>query len=117
MADHFAYEQKPNARFDGIPLFFARRWGGNPQEPFARDGIVFISMEPAVPITIYGYSVTSPYPEDRDSERFAWTERRSFLAWCYSTMEPSGEVGFVPADDVTEISREEFEAAAAASWR
>lgn len=117
MADKFNYEQEPTAPFDGQPLFFARTWGGNPQEPFVRDGIAYISMEPAVPITIYGYSVTSPYSEDQDTERFSWLERQSFLAWCYSTMEPRGEIGFVPLSEVHEISREEFEAAAAASWR
>lgn len=115
MADGFAYEQEPAAPFDGQPVFFSRRYGGNPQEPFARDGIVYISMEPAVPVTIYGYSVALT-GEDATTARFAWEQRRSFCAWCYSVMEPSGEPGFVPFDDVTEITREEFEAAAATRW-
>jgi hypothetical protein len=114
----FNYEVEPDAPFAGAgqPLFFKRRWGGNPHEPFERDGIVYVSMSPAEAITIYGYSIRL-YGEDADQARYAWSMRESFYTWCYSVMEPRGEPGFVPLAEVQEITREEFEAAAAAKWR
>ena len=111
----FSYEHPPTAPFDGQPVFFRREWGGNPQEPYMRDGMVYISMEPAEVITIYGYSFALT-GEDATTAKYAWEARRSFCAWCYSVMEPRGEPGFVPLDDVQEITREEFEQAAAARW-
>jgi hypothetical protein len=115
----FDYEQEPYAPFadGGQPLYFKRRYGGNPQPDREIDGILHVDMSPAQAIWIYGYSVTSRYAEDKPQERFAWNERGSFLTWCYSVMEPRGEPGFVPLAEVQEITREEFEAAAAAKWR
>jgi hypothetical protein len=118
MSTTFDYQAEPDAPFalDGQPLFFKRRWGGNPQEPFERDGIVYVSMAPAKAITIYGYSIRL-YGEDADSARYAWSMRESFCAWCYSVMEPRGEPGFVPLAEVQEITREEFEEAGTRRWQ
>jgi hypothetical protein len=117
MTETFHYDQEPDAPFAGAgqPLFFKRQWGGNPQEPFERDGIVYVSMAPAEPVTIYGYSIRLT-GEDADAARYAWSMRESFCSWCYSVMEPRGEPGFVPLAEVQEITREEFEAAAAERW-
>ena len=119
----FAYPHRPYAQFadDGQPKYFRRRYGGNPP-PFARQQIGgrvvrVLSMEPVEEIYIYGYSYNSNYPEDRDVQQHAWQSRRNFLAYCYSTMCPHGEPGFVAVDVTEEISQEDFERAAAQEWK
>jgi hypothetical protein len=114
----FHYEHPPYAQFgdENQPLFFRRRYGGNPQPPEMYEGVVHFDLTPDVPIWIYGYSVASLYAEDREAERHAWQQRRSFQAWCYSVMCPTGEPGMVPLDAVEEITQEAFEIAAARSW-
>jgi hypothetical protein len=77
--------------------------------------MVFLDMTPAEPIWIYGFSIRLT-GEDWHSCQDAWARRRAFYAICASVMEPRGEPGFVPADDVEPITREEFEYAAAEGW-
>jgi hypothetical protein len=114
----FTYEREPYAPFadEGQPLFFRRRYGGNPQPQHERDNTIFVDLSPAQAIWIYGYSYQSEYPEDRALDPEVWQRRRAFFAWNHSVMEPRGEPGYVPLDAVEEISREEFEAAAARDW-
>jgi hypothetical protein len=114
----FDYEREPYAQWadDGQPLFWRRAYGGNPQPAFEYGGMLYVDMSPARQIWIYGYSAPSQFKEDHPLERETWERRRAFPAWCYSVMEPRGEPGIVPLDAVEEISREEFEAAAARDW-
>jgi hypothetical protein len=118
----FDYEGRtPYARFadGGQPLYFRRRYGQETEPPVPPPfpGAVVVSLAPAEPITIYGYSYQSSYAEDRAHDPETWNRRRAFFAWCCSVMEPRGEPGYVPLDAVEEISREEFEAAAERGWR
>lgn len=113
----FRYEYEPDAPFAefGQPLFFRRPYGGNPEASHKEGNTVFVSMEPARPIWIYGYSIRLT-GSDAASCRDAWERRLAFYAYCYSVMEPRGEPGFVPAEDVQAITREQFEYAAAEGW-
>jgi hypothetical protein len=115
----FEYEHKLYAQFAdaGQPLFFKRLIGGNPEPAFERGGTIFVSLEPAEPTWVYGYSSTSEYAEDRTLEIEVWNRRRAFWSWNFSVIEPNGEPGSVPLDAVEEITREEFEAAAARGWQ
>jgi hypothetical protein len=62
-------------------------------------------------LAIYGFAARSPYPEDRAYEQSVWEQRAAFCAWCYSRIEPEGNLGFVALnDDLTEITQEQFEA-------
>jgi hypothetical protein len=118
----FSYEHTPYAvnADDNQPLFFRRRYGGNP-EPRGQVMIHgrpmdVISLVPEEPIYIYGYSYDSEYAEDRVLQRDAWERARRFWACCFSVMCPEGEPGSVPLDEVEPITREDFEAAAARGW-
>jgi hypothetical protein len=115
----FRYEREPYAPWAdaGQPLFFRRRYGGDPQPTFEQGGMLYVDMSPSQAIWIYGFSAQSEYAEDRALEREVWERRRAFWAWCFSVMEPRGEPGSVPLDAVEEISREEFEAAAERGWQ
>jgi hypothetical protein len=121
----FEYRHKPYAAFadGGQPLFWRRRYGGDPQptragvDPTTRRMTVFVDLAPEQEIYIYGYSFDSEYAEDRDQQRHMWNNRRSFYAYCYSVMCPRGEPGFVPLDSVEMISQEDFETAAAKEWK
>lgn len=92
------------------PRFFKRDWPG-PLDRLVPDAVV---LNPGV--TIYGYAAMSWIAEDHPLERRRWEQRRAFGAWCFSVAEPDGEWGDHPADAVTEITREEFEAARARGW-
>jgi hypothetical protein len=113
----FTYEREPDAPFAtfGQPLFFRRRYGGNPQPPREESGMVHVSLEPDNPIWIYGYSIRLT-GSDAHAAQDAWDRRLAFYAYCYSPMCPRGEPGFVPAIDVEPITREAFEYAAAEGW-
>jgi hypothetical protein len=93
----FVYENEPDAPFaeEGQPLFFRRLWDGA--------------------LMIYGYSYRLT-GEDWAKCRESWEFRRSFFTRSFSQAEPRGEVGFQPLNAVEEISREEFERAAADGW-
>ena len=119
----FEYERPPYAAHadDGQPLFWRRRYGGNPSPPTAAPKlgrfVVTVDLAPEEPIWIYGYSYDSEYPEDREQQRHVWANRRAFFAYCYSVMCPRGEPGFVPLDVVEAITQEDFESAAAQEWK
>jgi hypothetical protein len=118
----FTYQHKPYARYadGGQPLFFRQRYGGHPQPP--QQGMIhgipvtILDAAPAEAIYIYGYAIASTYEEDREQEDFAWNQRNSFLAMCFSVMEPNGEMGFVRLQDCETISQNDFEAVAARNW-
>jgi hypothetical protein len=113
----FTYEHEPDAPFAdaGQPLFFRRRYGGDPEPPHREGSLVHVSMEPARPVWIYGYSIRLT-GEDWASCRDVWQRRMAFYAYHYSVMEPRGEPGFVRITDVEPITREQFEYAAAEGW-
>lgn len=73
-------------------------------------------VTPQVVAVIYGFSCRSPYPEDAPYEDERWEVAGEFMSVCFSVMEPNGEFGFTPIEEVTEISREEFEAARDHGW-
>jgi hypothetical protein len=107
--------------YPGAPRFFVRAWdtrlagisGARFDE--ATGKLVLEDFEPLMPgggiLAIWGFAARSPYAEDLPQERFAFDQRRSFCAWCYSEMEPNGELGFVPLDEIVEVGRDEFEKA------
>ena len=97
----YQYRYRPEAPFasDGQPLYFVRVYQPNGADP----------------LWIYGYSFRLT-GEDWSTARDVWARRRAFYAWCMSIKEPEGEPGFVAVDDVQEITREEFEQAAAEGW-
>ena len=97
--------------FPGVPRFFRRVW--NP--PYAGttrelgDNTVYIT--PSVPdggLVIYGFSARSNYQEDLPIEQNAWNINKAFPAICFSVVETLGEYGFVPVNDIEEITEEEF---------
>lgn len=94
---------------DSPPGYFRQVWSPAPQ----REDCVF-TLECV--LTIYGRSAPSPYPTDAAMERDAWDRGRHFLAEAFSVACPDGEFGFVPADDVTEITEDEFEHARTCGW-
>jgi hypothetical protein len=116
-------ERTPYAAFadEGQPLYFRRRYGGDPQPPETQEiggrRMMVVSLEPAEAIWIYGFSYDSEYAEDREQQRYAWGARRAFWAWCHSVMCPEGEPGSVPLDAVEEITPEAFAEAAGRGWR
>ena len=118
----FTYEHPPYAAFadDHQPLFFRRRIGGNPLPEHVEivhgRPMVVLDLSPTEPIYIYGYSYDPEYAEDRVLLREAWERARRFWAYCFSVMCPEGEPGSVPLNEVEAITREDFEAAAAAGW-
>jgi len=62
-------------------------------------------------LMIYGYGCASTFEEDKYHEQQVWAQSQRFLAWCFSTMCPQGEPGFVYREQVFEITREELEEA------
>lgn len=104
------------------PIYFQRLYGG-PSDPVPENLPEFVfDARGSFPggLMIYGYQIRSRYAEDRPQEEFSWRERNTFLSVCFSEVEPDGELGFTPAPSATplvrEITKEQFEAAAAAGW-
>jgi hypothetical protein len=107
--------------FPGAPRFWRRVWdpglaGTEITRLFGRKAAVVTPPTPDGGLVIYGFSAMSDYAEDRAYERAAWRDRRMFPAICFSVACVSGEYGFVPADEVKEISREEFLLAQSREW-
>lgn len=68
-------------------------------------------------LVIYGRAVSSP-DDPHDQEHIdRMRERGQVFSECFSVIETRGELGTHPLAAVTEISREEFEAARARGWR
>ena len=106
---NYAYEPEAPFAAEGQPLYFVRRYVGPPERPG-----VFSLVAPGETLMIYGYSFRLT-GSDAAVAQDAWKRHRRFMAWCSSAREP-GEMGFVPLDDVEEITREQYEAAAEAGW-
>ena len=68
-------------------------------------------------LTIYGEHFPSTYEEDEGPLAEVWERRKAFQAMCYSVHVLNGEPGLVALKDVTEITKEEFEAAKARGWQ
>ena len=79
----------------GAPRYFVRNWGD---------------------LTIWGFACRSSFAEDEPQERASWEQQRAFMAWCFSEVEPDGELGFVRESDVSEISEGEFWLARQGGW-
>jgi len=94
---------------DEVPRYFRRLYRLGDSRLMTPSG-----SEPLYPgreaevLTIWGYAWASPYAEDEAAERYAWERSRGFCAWCFSELEPNGELGFVPQSEVTEVTREEL---------
>jgi hypothetical protein len=67
-------------------------------------------------LVIYGRKIVSRYPEDADYLR-QLEAQGSIFTECFSVAAPTGEIGSHPVRELTEISREEFEAARARGWK
>ena len=52
-------------------------------------------------LTIYVEAIRSTYEEDWEGEVYAWRDQRSFLSRCSSVVEPEGEIGFTPLEDLS----------------
>jgi hypothetical protein len=101
-----------------VPLYFARSWGGRDDQPGelpknVLDTRVYYKDDPLI---IYGFSIVSSFTEDEELQREAWENRRSFLSYCFSEACPDGEMGFTCADEVTEITEDEFNHAKENGW-
>ena len=68
------------------------------------------------PLVIYGRRIVSRYPED-DGYLRQLEEQGSIFTECFSVAAPTGEIGSHPVRELTEITREEFEAARARGWK
>jgi hypothetical protein len=66
-------------------------------------------------LVIYGRRIVSSYPEDADYLR-QLEAQGSIFTECFSVAAPTGEIGSHPVRELTEITREEFEAARARGW-
>jgi hypothetical protein len=66
-------------------------------------------------LVIYGRKIVSRYPEDEEYLRMLEAQGSIFTE-CFSVAAPTGEIGSHPVRELTEISREEFEAARARGW-
>lgn len=66
-------------------------------------------------LVIYGRAVWPDDAHDRALIR-EWSKRGLVFSQCFSVVETDGEVGTHPLAALTEISREEFEAARARGW-
>ena len=119
------------------PFFFRRLWtGGTPFDEVTSmrrtpDGTLEITMGvpgydfPADPsavvlpplasegLVIYGRAVVPPV--DREDVERMW-KRGLVFSRCFSVVCPEGELGTHPIATLSEISREEFEAAEARGW-
>lgn len=111
-------EYEPKQIHPDVPLYFVRSWGGPADQPGQLpDNVLDTRMYfKDAALMIYGYAIVSQYEEDGDYEQQAWNNRRNFLSYCFSEIEPSGEMGFTCADDVQEITEEEFAAARERGW-
>lgn len=69
-------------------------------------------------LVIYGRAVAPSDPNDEhDKQHIAEMKKRGqVFSECFSVVETEGELGTHPLAAVTEISREEFEAARARGW-
>jgi hypothetical protein len=67
-------------------------------------------------LVIYGRAIE---PDDEDDRAHAaeMAKRGQVFCECFSVVAPAGEIGTHPLAAVTEISREEFEAARARGWQ
>lgn len=107
MPDH--YEHSP---FPGVPKFFRRDYDQRGAEVLTQaHGVTMYNLTAGERLTIYGYSIRSPYPEDHAVEERSYKHLRTFFSMCFSVKVPDGEVGFTPLDEVQEISQAEFERA------
>lgn len=121
------------------PFFFRREWSGAGELDTVTvhrrldDGTLLIETDviaadlapdmrametiQLVPIglVIYGRAVWPNDPHDRALIR-EWEQRGLVFSQCFSVVETEGEVGTHPRAAVTEISREEFEAARERGW-
>ena len=75
----------------------------------------------AIPISedslvIYGRRIVSSFPEDADYLR-TLEAQGSIFTESFSVAAPTGEIGSHPVQELTEITREEFEAARARGWQ
>jgi hypothetical protein len=123
MSERYGYAPDPGTvtPYPGAPAFFVRAYDlgrsfvaafEHPDAQGRRDLIIQRLYGPDAGILpIWGFACRSEYAEDAASEKWAFEQNRSFLAWCFSSMEPRGEIGFVPLDEVVEVSREEFDIA------
>jgi hypothetical protein len=120
------------------PFFFRRVWTGGVTAQdeilaFSKQGDTYVvdlsaqagEVDPSWPVVslevpddglvIYGRKVVSRYAEDADA--MAQYERQGLVfSECFSEWCVEGELGSHPLATVTEISREEFEAARKRGW-
>jgi len=101
-----------------VPLYFMRLWGGRDDQPGelpenVLDTRVYFKDDA---LAIYGFAIVSSFEEDKPIEAEAWKYRRNFLSQCYSIICPDGEMGFTCADEVKEITEEQFNEAKEHGW-
>jgi len=104
------YEAVP---YPGAPRFFVRRYNMSENTITAIDNAGREVTAPRMPedfggmaegeLLIWGYSCRSTYEEDWPKELLAFNDRHAFPSVCFSQVEPDGEFGFTPIQQVQPV--------------